>query len=116
MENEVDYISCCGCYCKTCKAYTSDSCRGCKLGYDTGERDINKAKCRIKLCCFRDKALKTCADCNELNQCKIIPAKFKPGSRDNKKCMESLDFIKCHGYSSYIEKANNWKNHFGKLK
>ena len=28
-------------------------CKGCKIGYDTGERDIAKAKCAMKVCCVR---------------------------------------------------------------
>ncbi len=116
MEKEIKNIACCGCHCKTCKAFTSNNCRGCRLGYDSGERDINKAKCKIKLCCIKSKNLITCADCDEFDQCIIISAKFKPGSRDNKKCLESLEYIKNHGYIGFLAKADKWKNHFGKLK
>jgi putative transcriptional regulator len=28
-----------------------------------GKRDLGKAKCRIKVCCFRERGLETCADC-----------------------------------------------------
>jgi hypothetical protein len=43
-------IGCCGAYCKTCRTSTSGSiCRGCKLGYGDGERDIDKAKCKINV-------------------------------------------------------------------
>ena len=66
-------IGCCGAYCKTCRTSTSGSiCRGCKLGYEIGERDINKAKCKIKLCCFRDRQFETCADCSDYFNCDII--------------------------------------------
>ena len=52
-------IGCCGAYCKTCRSYTTgNNCRGCKLGYESGERDINKAKCKIKVCCCKEKNLK----------------------------------------------------------
>ena len=47
------FISCCGFYCKTCKEYKANLCRGCKLGYEKKQRDINKAKCKIKLCCIK---------------------------------------------------------------
>ena len=44
-------IGCCGAYCKTCRmASTGSQCKGCKLGYEEGQRDINKAKCKIKTC------------------------------------------------------------------
>jgi hypothetical protein len=41
---------------------TRESVVGCKLGYDFGERDLSKAKCEIKVCCFRERGLATCAD------------------------------------------------------
>lgn len=116
MENEVNYIACCGCYCKTCKAFTSKNCPGCKLGYNNNNRDINKAKCKIKLCCLKDKIIESCADCSDFYKCSIISNKFKSGTYDNKKCLETLEYIKSNGYNSFIKLANNWKNHFGKLK
>ena len=70
-ENLKRYIGCCGAYCKTCKLFIESYCKGCKLGYDTGERDINKAKCKIKLCCFKERQLVTCADCSDFASCKI---------------------------------------------
>lgn len=45
-------IGCCGAYCKTCKVYTVKACKGCKIGYENGERDVAKAKCSIKRCCM----------------------------------------------------------------
>jgi hypothetical protein len=38
MEKTENYIACCGCYCKTRKAFTNNSCRGCIMGYATKER------------------------------------------------------------------------------
>ena len=66
------YIGCCGAYCKTCKPFIDGACKGCKIGFDSGQRDINKAKCKIKLCCFRDSEFDTCADCPKLESCQII--------------------------------------------
>lgn len=68
-EKPARYVGCCGCYCKTCKEYVGGYCKGCKLGYDTGERQIGRAKCQIKLCCFRDKGQQTCADCPDFPSC-----------------------------------------------
>jgi hypothetical protein len=62
-KNSVRFIGCCGAFCKTCKAFIEGFCKGCKLGYDKGERDIGKAKCKMKVCCFRERKLETCADC-----------------------------------------------------
>ncbi len=116
MKKSKIYIGCCGAYCEKCKAFVDKSCKGCKIGYDTKERDINKAKCKIKLCCFRDKKLDTCADCDQFSNCKIFNNKFKIGTRDNKKCQESLNFIKNEGYDKFLLKTKNWKSHIGKLK
>ena len=46
-------IGCCGAYCKTCKVYREALCKGCKVGYDTEERDISRAKCAMKVCCIK---------------------------------------------------------------
>jgi hypothetical protein len=43
MMNSKRYIGCCGAYCKTCKPFIEGACKGCKIGFDTGERGINKA-------------------------------------------------------------------------
>ena len=56
-------IGCCGAYCKTCiqnqqeKYPDEKSCRGCKVGYKTGERNIDRVKCKIKICCFKEKQI-----------------------------------------------------------
>jgi transposase-like protein len=46
-------------------------CRGCKLGYEVGARDLSKAKCRMKVCCFVEKKLETCADCTSY-PCEVL--------------------------------------------
>jgi hypothetical protein len=109
------YIGCCGAYCKTCKAYLEDYCKGCKLGFNTGERDINKAKCKIKLCCFRDNNLDTCADCSNLESCKIINSLYSHYGYKYNKYKESIEFIKKNGYSEFIKFSDKWKGAYGKL-
>ena len=109
------YVGCCGAYCKTCKAYLDNSCKGCKLGFDTGERDINKAKCKIKLCCFRDKKYETCADCPELKSCTIIGGFYAHKGFKYKKYKEAIDFIKSNGYPSFLSSSGAWKGAYGKL-
>ncbi len=115
MEDLKNYITCCGCYCKTCRAFRNNSCRGCRLGYETEERDINKAKCAVKICCFKEKGLATCADCKEFSDCKKIVKRFKIGSYDYKKCQECIMYIKENGYNSYIMNAEKWKGPWGRL-
>ena len=58
-EGEIRFIGCCAAYCKTCPPLILGQCKGCKLGYDDGERKIAKAKCKIKVCCFGVKKQET---------------------------------------------------------
>jgi len=97
------YLGCCGAYCKTCKSYIEKTCRGCKIGFDTGERDINKAKCKIKICCFKEKKQDTCADCLEIEKCNLIGDWFSKKGYKYKKYQESIYFIKKQGYSDFFE-------------
>ena len=108
-------IGCCGGYCRTCREFTKGSCRGCKLGYEDGKRDINKAKCKIKICCFKENKLNTCADCAEYASCDIIQGWFTKKGYQYKKCKESIEFIRMNGYDKFIEIADNWKNLYGRL-
>ena len=110
-------IGCCGAYCRTCRASTTGShCRGCKLGYDTGERDINRTKCKIKVCCFKEREYETCADCEEYPTCKIIESYHDKSGVKYKKYKQTIDFIRRNGYAAFIEKAKKWKGPYGTLK
>ena len=113
--NSKRFVACCGAYCKTCKPYIEGYCKGCKLGFDTGERDISKAKCKIKLCCFRDEKFDTCADCSKLESCKIIHSFHDKSGYKYKKYRQAMEFIKKNGYSKFIRLANKWKGAYGKL-
>jgi len=108
-------IGCCGAYCKTCRALADGSCRGCKLGYENGERDINKAKCRMKACCFKERGLNTCADCPELASCVIMREFFGKKGYKYGKYRQSIEFIVENGYTRFIEAASGWKGPYGKL-
>ncbi|OFY61946.1 MAG: hypothetical protein A2Y71_09140 [Bacteroidetes bacterium RBG_13_42_15] len=108
------YIGCCGAYCKTCKPYIEGFCKGCKLGYDSGKRDIKEAKCRIKVCCFGDKKLDTCADCVNLYTCPTIGNLFAHNGYKYQKYKQAIEFIKENGYSEFIKIADKWKNAYGK--
>jgi hypothetical protein len=109
------YIGCCGAYCGTCKPYLEGFCKGCKLGFDTGERDINRAKCRIKLCCFRDKKYDTCADCPEFESCDIIGGLYAKNGYKYRKYKQAVEFIRKNGYPKFIEFADKWRGAYGKL-
>ena len=109
-------IGCCGAYCKTCRtSITGSHCKGCKLGYENGERDINKARCKIKLCCFRNKKLETCADCQDYATCRIIHSFQDKSGVKYKKYRQSIEFLQKNGYEEFIKIADNWKGPYGKL-
>jgi len=109
-------IGCCGAYCKTCQALvTGNNCRGCKLGYESNERDINKARCKIKVCCFRDKHLETCADCHDYPECRLVHGMYKKSGYKYGKYRQSIEFIRANGYERFIKIADTWKGPYGKL-
>jgi hypothetical protein len=109
-------IGCCGAYCKTCRESISGSnCRGCKSGYEDGGRDINKAKCKIKVCCFKGRKFETCADCLDYNNCNIILGFHDKSGYKYRKYKQSIEFIRTNGYAKFIKIAKNWKGPYGKF-
>jgi hypothetical protein len=109
-------IGCCGAYCKTCRAsVTGNICRGCKLGYENGERDINKSRCKMKICCFRDRRLETCADCTAYPGCRLIHGFYEKNGYKYKKYRQAIEFIREGGYARFIKLADTWRGPYGKL-
>jgi hypothetical protein len=109
-------IGCCGAYCKTClTSTTGGNCSGCKLGYENGARDINKARCKIKVCCFRDRGLETCADCPDYTHCAIIQGFYNKNGYKYQKYRLSVEFIKEKGYAKFLEIADSWTGPYGRL-
>ena len=112
-EDPIRFVGYCGAYCKTCKPFIEGSCKGCKLGYEKGERSINRSKCEMKLCCFRDKKLENCADCQEYSECDTINNFYGKNGYKYKKYKQNNEFIRENGYSKFISLTNNWKNAYG---
>jgi hypothetical protein len=115
QENSIRFIGCCGAYCKTCKAFIERFCKGCKLGYGKGERDINKAKCNMKVCCFKENKLETCGDCLAYPHCQTTHNFYSKNGFKYKKYKQAIEFIRKNGYSKFIKLANEWKGPYGKL-
>ncbi len=115
MDSNLE-IGCCGAYCRTCREFAGKTpegrCKGCKIGYDTGERDIARAKCKIKLCCFRDKGYSTCADCSEFDGCGIVETFYGKG---RKRYQKSIRFIRENGYKEFLDAAKDWRDSCGRL-
>jgi len=116
----VEEIGCCGAYCRTCIEWQKEkypnerTCRGCKLGYQSGERDISKAKCKIKVCCFKEKGLETCADCSDY-PCEILVEFWSKKGWKYKQYKKQLEFIRQNGYEEFLKIADTWKGPRGKL-
>ncbi len=108
-------IGCCGAYCKTCKELVKGLCKGCKLGYETGERDLKKARCVMKRCCFAEKKLETCADCKEYTSCEKIKTFQDKSGYKYKKYKQTIDYIREYGYDKFLKIADNWPGPYGKL-
>jgi hypothetical protein len=109
-------IGCCGAYCKTCIEYlTKGNCKGCKLGYSEGNRDLQKSKCAYKNCCFREHNFQTCADCSKYDLCGLIHDFYKKKGYKYQKYRQSIEFIKRNGYPEFLKQADAWKGPFGKL-
>ncbi len=115
LEDDVREIGCCGANCGTCRAHADEQCRGCKLGYENGERDIARARCRIKICCFGENGLTTCADCPDYDDCGTIQDLFAKKGYKYGKYQESIEFIRERGYAEFLEAARAWKAAYGKL-
>lgn len=108
LIKNINNESACGAYCKTCRAYSEESCRGCKQEYEKGERDITKAKCKRKVCCFRDKRVETCVDCCDY-PCKILEEFWGKKGWKYQQYKKQLEFIRKNEHKEFLKKANKWK-------
>ncbi len=108
----VKEIGSCGAYCRTCRAYTV-ACKGCKLGYDSGERDIARARCKIKLCCLA-RQLATCADCSQYLVCRTLGALYGKAGYKYGKYRQALDYVRENGYEAFLGIADRWTGAYGK--
>lgn len=113
INEKIETMGCCGAYCGKCKEFEKKLCAGCKIGYKNFERDINKAKCKIKKCCLLKK-INSCADCCEYDNCVIINEFYSKNGYKYKKYKEALDFIKKNGYPTFFKIAEKWNMQYGK--
>lgn len=108
------YLGCCGAYCRTCRAFLDSSCKGCKLGYADGSRNLVNAKCPMKVCCL-GRGLETCADCPELHTCETMVGFFNKKGYKYRKYREAIEFIRTHGYPAFLTQADAWSGAYGRL-
>ena len=111
-------IGCCGAYCRTCIAGTlgDHTCKGCRMGYDDGRRDIGKARCAMKVCCIKKLGWEhTCADCDLADSCSTLQGFYSKKAYKYGRYRKSMEFIRSHGYDAYLDAAVDWKQAYGKL-
>lgn len=110
----IELIGCCGAYCGSCQPLKDGSCKGCKIGYSSGERCLSKARCAMKVCCLTKK-LETCMDCPDYENCKIIKGFQNKEGYKYQKYKQSAEYIRKHGYKKFLDKTKDWKRAYGKL-
>jgi len=100
---------------------TSEPCiKGIRLWLEqrerarSGERDVNKAKCEIKVCCFKERRLETCAGCPDY-PCEVLGEFWSKRGWKYKQYRKQLEFIRQNGYEEFLKRANKWKGPRGKL-
>ena len=109
-------IGCCAAYCGTCLALADGTCRGCRMGHESGKRDIAKARCKMKVCCInRLGTAHTCADCPECITCDTLQGLYAKNGYKYKRYRASMQFIRAHGYNPFLEATSKWKGAYGKL-
>ena len=115
LVSQISLIGCCGAYCKPCRPFLEGFCKGCKFGYAEKKRDINAARCRINLCCFKEKNLETCADCPDYPECRTIHDLHGKKGYKYGKYRQSIEFIRKNGYPDFLKRTGTWKCAYGKL-
>jgi len=76
---------------------------------------MNRIRCEMKKCCFKEKKYKTCADCEKYPSCTIIQGFYDKKGYKYKKYKESIEFIRQNGYDSFYTKAEKWNNVYGRF-
>ena len=112
---ESRFIGCCGAYCRTCRSLVLGHCEGCKLGYEDGSRDIARARCMIKRCCFGSKELETCAECPDYRSCQVLASFHGKVGREYEGYRASLKFIARNGCEEFVKMTRRWKRTYGEL-
>jgi len=113
-ESPVTFIGCCGAYCRPCRPFREGVCRGCKLGYQNGRRNLSGAKCRMKVCSL-SRGFQTCADCPEFSECEVINNFFNKTGYKYRKYREAIEFIRAYGYEAFLAQADDWTGACGRL-
>ena len=103
---DVELVAACGLYCGACKRYLKEKCPGC--------RGNDKASwCKVRVCC-RERSIRSCADCKEvddLRRCRTVnnlPARVISlvMNSDRFACLQK---IRDEGYESFAQYMTDHK-------
>lgn len=110
----IEQIGCCGAYCGKCSAFMQNACLGCKIGYSSGERNIKKAKCEIKICCVK-RSNDACGVCDKLSECSVIAKFHEQNGYKYGKYKLATEYIRDNGCDKFVEIADTWSKAYGKF-
>lgn len=79
-NNRFNTLAPCGVYCGACPSFNK-SCKGCACN-DINQDRCSKWSCKIRDCCYNEKGLDYCIDCDEF-PCKIINKKLFSTHKDD---------------------------------
>jgi len=68
----------------------------------------------MKVCCFVEKKLETCADCNNY-PCEVLKVFWNKNGYKYGQYKKQLELIRQNGYDKYLKCAETWKRAHGKL-
>lgn len=110
LEKKYPTIGCCGIDCGLCPRYYTEGksrCPGC-LGPKFLE--VMGQTCSFISCCFKNKNLETCGECNDFPCQKFDSGWFGKDSYDSfvthKKAIPNLNIIKNKGFVEFIKQQN----------
>ncbi len=81
-KNRINELAPCGVFCGACPAFNK-SCRGCG-SEDKNQKRKSKFNCKIRTCCYNEKHLDFCIDCEQF-PCKKINKKLLDTNQGNPK-------------------------------
>jgi len=68
----------------------------------------------MKVCCL-GKGYSSCADCAEYATCETLQGFLRKNGFKYAKYREALEFIRTHGYDTFLERADRWRIQYGRL-
>jgi len=68
----------------------------------------------MKVCCVR-RGLVSCADCEAYASCETLAAFYGHESYKYKKYKQATEYIRAHGYETFLLNADRWNGAYGPL-